>query len=91
MSHPQPNELYRPIELTFEGAGVIPADRTPLTLRAQHGPTGQERVVTGFWDGGTTYRARFAPDLVGEWTWSTESDEPALAGRSGGLRRRRRR
>ncbi|WP_194396637.1 DUF4038 domain-containing protein [Microbacterium atlanticum] len=83
MSHPQPNALYRPTELTFEGAEVIPADRTPLTLHAQHAPSGEERVVPGFWDGDTTYRVRFAPDLAGEWTWRTESGDPALDGRSG--------
>ena len=53
---PQPSELYRPIELTFEGADLIPADRTPLTLRARHEASDAERVVPGFWDGGTTYR-----------------------------------
>ena len=83
MSHPQPNALYRPIELTFEGVAVMPADRTPLTLHARHTPSGEERVVPGFWDGGATYRVRFAPDLAGEWTWRTDSGEPALDGRSG--------
>jgi len=76
-------ELYRPIELTFDGAAVIPADRTPLTVRLRHAAFRAERVVPGFWDGGTTYRARFAADLEGEWTWQTDSADPSLAGRSG--------
>lgn len=78
-------ELYRPIELTFDGATVIPADRTPLTVRLRHTASRTERVVPGFWDGGTTYRARFAPDLEGEWTWRTDSADTALSGRSGGF------
>lgn len=79
MSH----ELYRPLELTFEGSGVIPADRTPLTVRLRHTASGAERSVPGFWDGGTTYRARFAPDLEGEWAWTSESADAALAGATG--------
>jgi hypothetical protein len=80
---PQSSALYRPIELTFEGADLISADRTPLTLRVRHEASGAARVVPGFWDGGTTYRVRFAPDLEGEWSWTTESADAALAGRSG--------
>lgn len=83
MSHSQPHELYRPLELTFEGTRTLPADRTPLTLRLRHAASGAERVVPGFWDGGTTYRARFAPDLEGAWTWESESDEAALSGATG--------
>ncbi|MCX6047872.1 MAG: DUF4038 domain-containing protein [Chloroflexi bacterium] len=30
-------------------------------------PSKQERVVEGFWDGGNTWRARIAPDELGEW------------------------
>ncbi len=40
---PQSSELYRPIELTFEAADLIPADRTPLTLRVRH----EDRVPNG--------------------------------------------
>ncbi|WP_019180762.1 DUF4038 domain-containing protein [Microbacterium yannicii] len=78
-----PHDLYRPLELSFEGSAVIPADRTPFTLRARHEASGVERSIPGFWDGGSTYRARFAPDLVGGWAWLTESDDAALSGASG--------
>ena len=30
-------------------------------------PTKQEREVEGFWDGGATWKIRFAPDEVGDW------------------------
>jgi hypothetical protein len=83
VSHPQPQELYRPIELTFEGAETIPADRTPLTLRARHDESGAEHVVPGFWDGDVTYRVRVAPHLEGAWSWTTESTDAALDARSG--------
>ncbi|HKJ68811.1 MAG TPA: DUF4038 domain-containing protein [bacterium] len=39
-------------------------------------PTGREKNIRGFWDGGTTWRVRFMPDEVGAWTYITEcSDE----------------
>ncbi|MFB7251281.1 DUF4038 domain-containing protein [Microbacterium sp. NPDC056234] len=65
MSH----ELYLPVELVFEGSEGLPVgDRPPLGVRFRQ--VGREDVtVPGFWDGGTTYRARFAPPAEGEWTW----------------------
>ncbi|WP_026874723.1 DUF4038 domain-containing protein [Jiangella gansuensis] len=78
-----PHERYRPIELSFEGDAVIPADRTPLTVRFTHETAG-EVVVPGFWDGEQIYRVRFAPEAVGTWTWRSESSEGrSLAGSEG--------
>jgi hypothetical protein len=39
--------------------------------------------VPGFYDGGGSYKVRFMPDEVGEWTWSTQSNEPSLNGKAG--------
>ena len=65
MSH----ELYLPVELVFEGSERLPvAAGAPLSVRFRL--AGSEDVtVPGFWDGGTTYRVRFAPPAEGEWTW----------------------
>lgn len=41
------------------------------------------RRVPLFWDGGEVWRFRFAPDRIGAWTWSVESDDPGLNGRKG--------
>ncbi|GAA4441148.1 DUF4038 domain-containing protein [Pontibacter saemangeumensis] len=39
-------------------------------------PSGRKKMVNAFWDGGTTWRFRFAPDEVGTWTYITAcSDE----------------
>ncbi|MPY90839.1 MAG: DUF4038 domain-containing protein [Luteitalea sp.] len=52
-------------------------------------PSGQTRPVRGFWDGGTTWRVRIAPDEIGNWTFvtvaSVESDT-GLHGRTGRFR-----
>ena len=34
-------------------------------------PSGRKHQVNGFWDGGQTFRIRFAPDEIGEWTYQT--------------------
>ncbi len=34
-------------------------------------PQGQTNLVYGFWDGGRTWRVRFAPDQLGRWTYRT--------------------
>jgi len=36
-----------------------------------------------FWDGGTTWRLRFSPDVIGTWQWHTRSNDSGLDGASG--------
>jgi hypothetical protein len=36
-------------------------------------PSRQTHVVRGFWDGGRTWRVRFSPDEVGQWTYATDA------------------
>src|SRR3954453_16561142 len=42
--------------------------------------------IAGFYDGDGAYRVRFSPDSAGEWTYRTESNSPALDGRTGAFR-----
>jgi len=51
-------------------------------------PAGDKFEVSGFWDGGKTWRVRFSPDLLGKWTFKTYCSDPANAGlhqQSGGF------
>ena len=34
-------------------------------------PTGRELRINGFWDGSTDWKVRFAPDELGDWTYTT--------------------
>jgi hypothetical protein len=45
-----------------------PVQEAALTVRFTS-PSGNKRTIYGFWDGGDTWRARFAPDEIGEWTF----------------------
>jgi len=50
------------------------------------GPSGQRRIVDGFWDGGSVWRVRFAPNEPGTWHWVTvcsRSNDTGLHAREG--------
>lgn len=42
-------------------------------------------TVNGFYDGGSTYKVRFAPPQEGDWNYAVSSDEPSLHGHAGEL------
>ena len=44
------------------------------------GPGGITMTMPGFWDGGNTWKVRFAPPAVGTWTYSTSSTDPGNTG-----------
>lgn len=58
-------------------------DEPLLTARFTHAESGAERVVEGFWDGGATWRLRFAPDRPGTWEWVASSPDRRLNGMAG--------
>jgi hypothetical protein len=72
-------------EITLPG----PAHGNPfadVSLRAEfRRGDGPPRRVRGFYDGAGVYKVRFMPDATGEWTYTTESNAPELAGRKGRL------
>lgn len=43
-------------------------------------PSGRVKTIAGFWDGGTTWRVRFAPDEVGTWTYITQCSDAQNTG-----------
>ena len=43
-------------------------------------PSGRQKVVQGFWDGGTDWKVRFMPDEMGKWTWKTECSDKENTG-----------
>ena len=43
-------------------------------------PLGETNEVDGFWDGGRTWRVRFAPDQPGRWTFKTTCSDAANDG-----------
>ena len=46
------------------------------------GPGFSKRIY-GFWDGGRTFRIRYTATAPGQWTWRTNSNQPADSGLNG--------
>lgn len=77
-------------ELTFEARREyanayvegLPDRSTPLAQVTFTGTSGAAQGmryrVAMFWDGGRTWKVRFAPPAAGEWTWTTASADPGL-------------
>ncbi|NTV47028.1 MAG: DUF4038 domain-containing protein, partial [Chlorobiales bacterium] len=47
--------------------------------------SGKSLTVKGFWDGGNTWKVRFAPPYSGTWAYSSSSGDPGLNAQSGSI------
>jgi hypothetical protein len=54
-----------------------------LSARFRQAERNIELRVPGFYDGAGAYRIRFSPPELGNWDYETESNAPALRGKSG--------
>lgn len=43
-------------------------------------PGGHTRTILAFWDGGRTWRVRFSPDELGDWSYETSCSDPTNHG-----------
>lgn len=73
------------VELTAQTVGPRPYLDGPSVSAMFVGPGRQTFVVPGFWDGGDTYRVRFAPPKPGLWRYRTTSTDGGLDGVEGSL------
>ncbi|MBC7526901.1 MAG: DUF5060 domain-containing protein [Chthonomonadaceae bacterium] len=46
-------------------------------------PDGKTQIVPGFWDGGTNFRIRIAPNRIGVWRYTTRSNVGEMDGKTG--------
>ena len=46
-------------------------------------PSGNKKTINGFWDGGTTWKARFMPDETGTWSYETKCSDTKNSGLNG--------
>jgi len=90
MALPVPAQQQVPQWERFEEVYHFHTDKNPFTdvsLSATfvHEATGTRLTVDGFYDGSDTFRVRFMPTAVGDWTFTTRSSEPELNGKTGRL------
>jgi hypothetical protein len=77
-------EQWGRFELTLRG----PAGGNPFVdveLSATFAQWDRKVRVSGFYDGGGTYRVRFMPEAPGAWTYTTASNRPELDKKAGAL------
>ena len=73
--------LYEPVELVFEARRAWSKPFVHVSQFAEfEAPSGRRVAIDGFYDGGATWRVRFAPDEPGRWHWRTKSEpqDPGL-------------
>ncbi|WP_057936300.1 apiosidase-like domain-containing protein [Algoriphagus resistens] len=46
-------------------------------------PSGREKTLRGFWDGGRNWKVRFMPDELGEWSFISSSSDKSNSGLDG--------
>ena len=69
-------------EIVVQGPrGGNPYRELKLSARLVQGD--RSIAVSGFWDGGDTYRVRFSPPTTGEWRYEVQSTTPELNGKTG--------
>ncbi|MCI0722172.1 MAG: DUF4038 domain-containing protein [Acidobacteria bacterium] len=72
-------------EVTFRAEVTYSNPYTELfadaTLTEPDGKT--TRTMPLFWDGGATWKLRFAPDKPGKWQWAVKSADGGLKGKTG--------
>ncbi len=77
--------LFAPCEVTLTSTGQSGNPYTAIAVDVRLTPPngGTVRTLPMFWDGGTTWKFRVAPDEVGEWSWSVTSGDSGLDGKTG--------
>ncbi len=71
-------ESSTPLWYRWEGEFRALADTSPKTQLSLKltSPSGKQRTLQGFWDGGRMWRARVMPDEQGVWKYQTKSRPP---------------
>lgn len=76
--------VWECVELVFIAQNDIADPFLTLELRVEfQGPDGRKLCVPGFWDGGRTWKVRFAPVSTGEWNWRSACNQAAESGLHG--------
>ncbi|MFG1620371.1 DUF4038 domain-containing protein [Kribbella sp. NPDC049227] len=74
-------ETWRSVEIGLTAKATYPDPFADVQVTATfRGPRGQVVTRPAFWDGGSSWKVRFAPPAVGVWTMRTSSTDAGLDG-----------
>src|SRR3989344_4148351 len=81
---------YEIYELTLQDSGTYANPYTQATVSATFTGTsgnasGKSMTIKGFWDGGDTWKIRFAPPYTGTYSYQTSSSDSGLNNKSGAI------
>ncbi len=77
----QDARVYQPVEVTFTSSTTYDNPHRDVQVDVYFtGPGDREIQVAGFWNGGRTYQARFAPPEAGRWSFRTQASDSANGG-----------
>ncbi|GAB3823211.1 hypothetical protein GCM10028799_39520 [Kribbella italica] len=77
-------ETWRSVEIALTSTATYGNPFADVQVTASfRGPRGQVITRPAFWDGGTTWKVRFAPPAVGSWTMRTSATNTTDAGLNG--------
>lgn len=84
MTADRPVPQYRPAEITLSGMTGRNNPYAEIEAEAVFvSPSGRPFRQPAFWDGGNTWKVRFAPDEPGKWSWKTVCTDPSDKGLHG--------
>ena len=85
---PLRGQVWRMAEWSFVAGKDYSAgggDAVRFDVAFVHDASGRKLVRPAFWDGGSSFKVRFAPTATGTWHWTSSCpDDPALNGLKGG-------
>lgn len=74
-------EQWKAVEITLTSSVQYSNPYLDVDMSATFtGPGGIVMTMPGFWDGGNTWRVRFAPTVTGTWTYSTSCTDNTNTG-----------
>jgi len=74
-------QTWKMVEIPLTSSKSYTNSYTDVDVSATFsGPGGVTMTMPGFWDGGSSWRIRFAPPSAGTWTYTTTSTDPTNAG-----------
>ncbi|MFD2334124.1 DUF4038 domain-containing protein [Cohnella sp. GCM10020058] len=77
-------ELWKAVDITLHSSKSYSNPYLDVDISATFtGPGGISLTIPGFWDGGDTWKIRFAPTVTGTWTFMTTASDPTDTGLHG--------
>jgi len=74
-------QQWNATEITLTSTVTYTHPYTDVDVNATfHGPGNVTMTMPGFWDGGNTWKVRFAPPSTGTWTYTTSSSDANNSG-----------